>query len=88
MHSPPQRQLPSTLHPLPWPASAGSESLFVCLDSSCSAKMPWRQARDELDWEQCRSFNWECTLDGYSIGLSAAVGGLFLVYSGIFLLLM
>lgn len=66
----------------------GSESLFVCLDSSCSAKMPWRQARDELDWEQCRSFNWECTLDGYSIGLSAAVGGLFLVYSGIFLLLM
>lgn len=79
---------PFTLLPLPWSASAGSESLFVCLDSSCSAKMPWRQARQELDWEQCRSFNWECTLDGYAIGLSAAVGGLFLVYSGIFLLLM
>ncbi|PRW59946.1 alpha beta-hydrolase [Chlorella sorokiniana] len=66
----------------------GSESLFVCLDNSCTDKIPWRKARAELSWEDCKSFNWECTLDGYAIGLSAAVGGLFLVYSAVFLLLM
>ncbi len=69
-------------------SNAGSESLFVCLDSSCAEKMPWRRAREELDWENCKSFRWQCTLDGYSIGMSAAVGGLFLIYSAVFLLLM
>lgn len=68
--------------------SAGSETLFVCLDSGCQEKLPWKQAKEQLNWEECKSFSWDCTLDGYAIGLSAAVGGLFLVYSAIFLLLM